>query len=98
MLSAEYQVLSAELGRNHSALSTQFSALLFMQSQKFSLMLDSVRRLVRGGATARALNVLRKGRPADVAQVLHALSDLDRKAVFSALAQSETKLAAASLS
>ncbi len=69
-----------------------------MQSQKFSLMLDSVRRLVRGGATARALNVLRKGRPADVAQVLHALSDLDRKAVFTALAQSETKLAAASLS
>ncbi len=69
-----------------------------MQSQKFSLMLDSVRRLMRGGATARALNVLRKGRPADVAQVLHALSDLDRKAVFIALAQSETKLAAASLS
>jgi len=61
-------------------------------------MLDSVRRLVRGGATARALNVLRKGRPADVAQVLHALSDLDRKSVFTALAQSETKLAAASLS
>jgi magnesium transporter len=69
-----------------------------MQSQKFSLMLDSVRRLVRGGATARALNVLRKGRPADVAQVLHELSDLDRKSVFGALAQSETKLAAASLS
>lgn len=69
-----------------------------MQSQKFSLMLDSVRRLMRGGATARAMNVLRKGRPADVAQVLHALSDLDRKAVFTALAQSETKLAAASLS
>ena len=61
-------------------------------------MLDSVRRLMRGGATARALNVLRKGRPADVAQVLHVLSDLDRKAVFTALAQSETKLAAASLS
>lgn len=69
-----------------------------MQSQKFSLMLDSVRRLMRGGATARAMSVLRKGRPADVAQVLHALSDLDRKAVFTALAQSETKLAAASLS
>lgn len=53
---------------------------------------------MRGGATARAMSVLRKGRPADVAQVLHALSDLDRKAVFTALAQSETKLAAASLS
>lgn len=69
-----------------------------MQPQKFSLMLDSVRRLMRGGATARALNVLRKGRPADVAQVLQALSDLDRKSVFSALAKSETALAAASLS
>src|SRR5262245_17580229 len=69
-----------------------------MQSQKFVLMLDSVRRLVRGGATARALNVLRKGRPADVAQVLHTLNDLDRNAVFIALARAETELAAASLS
>ena len=41
-----------------------------MQSQKFTLMLDSVRRLMRRGATARAMNVLHKGRPADVAQVL----------------------------
>ncbi|MGE0887154.1 MAG: magnesium transporter [Blastocatellales bacterium] len=71
---------------------------LYMQPQKFSLMLDSVRRLMRGGATARALNVLRKGRPADVAQVLQALTDLDRKSVFAALAKSETALAAASLS
>lgn len=69
-----------------------------MQSQKFTLMLESVRRLMRSGATARALNVLRKGRPADVAQVLHALNDLDRHAVFTALARSDTKLAAASIS
>ncbi len=61
-------------------------------------MLDSVRRLMRGGSTARALNVLRKGRPADVAQVLHELTDLDRKAVFAALSRSDTKLAAESLS
>ena len=61
-------------------------------------MIDSVRRLVRSGATARALNVLRKGRPADVAQVMHALSDLDRSAVFVALARSDTELAAASIS
>ena len=60
-------------------------------------MLDSVRRLMRGGAAARALNVLRKGRPADVAQVLHALSDFDRNAVFAALARSDTELAAASI-
>lgn len=68
-----------------------------MQSQKFALMLDTVRRLMRGGATARALNVLRKGRPADVAQVLHTLNDLDRNAVFVALARAETDLAALSL-
>ncbi len=79
-----------------SALSPQHFS--FMQSQKFSLMLDSVRRLMRGGATARALNVLKKSRPADVAMVLQALSDLDRKSVFSALARSETALAATSLS
>ena len=69
-----------------------------MQSQKMILMLDSVRRLMRGGATARAINVLRKGRPADVAQVLHALNDLDRHAVFAALARTDTELASASIS
>lgn len=69
-----------------------------MQTQKFSLMLDTVRRLARSGSTARALNVLRKGRPADVAQVLHALNDLDRHAVFTALARDDRQLAAASLS
>lgn len=68
-----------------------------MQSQKFTLMLDSVRRLIRGGASARALNVLKKNRPADVAMVLQSLPELDRKAVFAALARSETPLAAASL-
>ncbi len=68
-----------------------------MQSQKFTLMLDSVRRLIRGGATARALNVLKKNRPADVAMVLQSLPELDRKAVFAALARSETALAAGSL-
>jgi len=69
-----------------------------MQSQKFALMLDSVRRLMRRGATARAMNVLHKGRPADVAQVLQGLSDLDRHAVFAALSRSDKELAAASLS
>jgi magnesium transporter len=69
-----------------------------MQSQKFTLMLDSVRRLMRRGATARVMNVLHKGRPADVAQVLHGLSDLDRHAVFATLSRSDKQLAAASLS
>ena len=61
-------------------------------------MLDSVRRLVRRGATARAMNVLRKARAADVAQVLHELNDLDRHAVFAALVHSDKELASAGLS
>ena len=69
-----------------------------MQSQKTTLMLDSVRRLMRRGATARAMNVLHKGRPADVAQVLQGLNELDRHAVFAALTQYDRELAAASLS
>jgi magnesium transporter len=69
-----------------------------MSSPKFTLMLDSVRRLMRGGSVARAMNVLRKGRPADVALVLQALPELDRKAVWGALVRSERELAAASLS
>ena len=61
-------------------------------------MLDSVRRMMRRGATARAMNVLHKGRPADVAQVLQGLNELDRHAVFAALTQYDRELAAASLS
>lgn len=69
-----------------------------MQPQKFTLMLDSVRRLIRRGSTARAMNVLRKARAADVAQVLRELNDLDRHAVFAALVQTDKELAATSLS
>ncbi len=69
-----------------------------MQPQKFALMLDSVRRLMRGGSVARSMNVLKKGRPADVAQVLQALNELDRHAVWAALVRAEKELAAASLS
>jgi magnesium transporter len=69
-----------------------------MQSQKVTIMLDSVRRMMRRGATARAMNVLHKGRPADVAQVLQGLNELDRHAVFAALTQYDRELAAGSLS
>lgn len=69
-----------------------------IQTQKFGLTLDSVRRLIRAGANARAMNILRKIRPADVAEVLHSLNDLDRHSVFAALSRSDQDLAAASLS
>lgn len=67
-------------------------------SQKFALTLDSVRRLIRAGAAARAMNILRRLRPPDVAEVLHSLNDLDRHAVFAALSRTEKELAAASIS
>ncbi|MEP7270333.1 MAG: magnesium transporter [Acidobacteriota bacterium] len=44
------------------------------------------------------MNILRKIRPADIAEVLHSLNDLDRHAVFAALSRSDQSLAAASLS
>ncbi len=69
-----------------------------MQSQKVTLMLDTVRRMMRRGAIARAMNVLHKGRPADVAQVLQGLNELDSHAVFASLTQYDPELAAASLS
>ncbi len=69
-----------------------------IHTQKFGLTLDSVRRLIRAGAGARAMNILRKLRPADIAEVLHCLNDLDRHAVFAALSRSDQELAAASLS
>ncbi len=69
-----------------------------IHTQKFGLTLDSIRRLIRAGANARAMNILRKIRPADIAEVLHSLSELDRHAVFTALSRSDQSLAAASLS
>jgi magnesium transporter len=69
-----------------------------IHTQKFGLTLDSVRRLIRAGANARAMNILRKIRPADIAEVLHTLNELDRHAVFAALSRSDQELAAASLS
>lgn len=69
-----------------------------IHTQKFGLTLDSIRRLIRAGANARAMNILRKLRPADIAELLHSLNDLDRHSVFAALSRSDQDLAAASLS
>jgi magnesium transporter len=61
--------------------------------RRIDLVLDSVRRLLRIGATANLLNLLQKQHPADLAQIFSELSDRDRQATFSLLAERNPRLA-----
>jgi magnesium transporter len=61
--------------------------------RKIDVVLDSVRRLLRIGATANLFNLLQKQHPADLAQVLGELQERDRKAAFSILVDRSPKLA-----
>jgi magnesium transporter len=61
--------------------------------RKIDVVLDSVRRLLRIGATANLFNLLQKQHPADLAQVLAELQERDRKAAFSILVERSPKLA-----
>ena len=61
--------------------------------RRLDLVLDSVRRLLRIGATANLLNLLQKQHPADLAQVFKELQERDREAAFSILAERHSRLA-----
>jgi magnesium transporter len=61
--------------------------------RKIDLVLDSVRRLLRIGATANLLNLLQKQHPADLAQVFTELQDKEREAAFTVLADRNGRLA-----
>ncbi len=61
--------------------------------RRMDVVLDSVRRLLRIGATANLLNLLQKQHPADLAQVLGDLPDHERNAVFTVLAERNARLA-----
>jgi magnesium transporter len=61
--------------------------------RRIDLVLDSVRRLLRIGATANLLNLLQKQHPADLAQVFGDLADKEREATFSVLAERNGRLA-----
>src|SRR5688572_21208941 len=50
--------------------------------RRIDLVLDSVKRLLRIGATANLLNLLQKQHPADLAQVFSELQAKDRLAVL----------------
>jgi magnesium transporter len=61
--------------------------------RRLDLVLDSVKRLLRIGATANLLNLLQKQHPADLAQVFKELQERDREAAFSILAERHSRLA-----
>ncbi len=62
------------------------------------VVLASVKRLLRIGATSNLLNLLQKQHPADLAQVFKELYDNDRSAVFSMLVERYARLAMEALS
>jgi len=61
--------------------------------RRIDLVLDSVKRLLRIGASANLLNLLQKQHPADLAQVFTELPDKEREAAFSLLADRNGRLA-----
>ncbi|HEU5255760.1 MAG TPA: magnesium transporter [Vicinamibacterales bacterium] len=61
--------------------------------RRIDVVLDSVKRLLRIGASANLLNLLQKQHPADLAQIFSELQDKEREAAFSLLAERNGRLA-----
>jgi magnesium transporter len=61
--------------------------------RRIDVVLDSVRRLLRIGATANLFNLLQKQHPADLAAVFGELQERDRKAAFTVIVERSPKLA-----
>ena len=66
--------------------------------RKIDVVLDSVKRLLRIGASANLLNLLQKQHPADLAQIFSELQDKEREAAFSLLAERNGRLAMEAIS
>jgi magnesium transporter len=69
-----------------------------MAQRKLDVVLDSVKRLQRMGATANLVNLLQKQHPADLAQLFSELPEKDRQAAFSVLVDRNSRLAMEALS
>ena len=69
-----------------------------MAQRKIDVVLDSVKRLIRLGATANLVNLLHKQHPADLAAVFAELGEKDRVTAFSLLLERNSKLAMEALS
>ena len=66
--------------------------------RRIDVVLDSVKRLQRIGATANLLNLLQKQHPADLAEVLGNLRPLERRSAFDTLLDHNSRLAMEALS
>ena len=66
--------------------------------RRIDVVLDSVKRLQRIGATANLLNLLQKQHPADLAEVFSELPDRDRRSVFNTLLGHNSRIAMEALS
>jgi magnesium transporter len=69
-----------------------------MPVRKLDVVLDSVKRLLRVGATANLVNLLQKQYPADLAQLFSELGEKDRQSTFTLLAERNSRLAMEALS
>ena len=69
-----------------------------MLQRKLDVVLDSVKRLMRMGATPNLVNLLQKQHPADLAQLFSELPDKERQSAFTVLAERNPKLAMEALS
>ncbi len=65
--------------------------------RRIDLIVESVRRLLRVGATSNLLNLLQKQHPADLAQIFTELSEKQRQAAFNVLVEKNPRLAAEAL-
>jgi len=66
--------------------------------RRIDVVLDSVKRLQRIGATANLLNLLQKQHPADLAKVFSDLPDREKRSVFDTLFERNSRLAMEALS
>ena len=66
--------------------------------RRIDVVLDSVKRLQRIGATANLVNLLQKQHPADLAELFGELPDRDRSATFKVLVDQNSRLAMEALS
>jgi magnesium transporter len=66
--------------------------------RRIELVLESVRRLMRMGATPNLVNLLQKQHPADLAEVFSELSERERQTAFNTLVERNGRLAMEALS
>jgi magnesium transporter len=66
--------------------------------RKIAVVIDSVKRLQRIGATANLLNLLQKQHPAELAEVFNELPDKQRRSAFNTLLGKNSRLAIEALS